>query len=625
MRLEEESARVVNLVEEETGESADAVDVVEEETSESADAVESDERVRVAEVSDEGVRVAEVEKNVAEKEPGKGLNRSAMSNGAVEIDELIGISMDEYAEKWQKGRKDAVSDGIFTLMGKLLFFTERREKVLRLCVPKGLVGEVLVLCHDRTGHPGIRRTMESTRMRYYFPKMSRKIRRYVNECAPCQTSKHSNEPAAGLLYPIRTDEPLYTVAIDFVTALPKSYDGYDSILSITDKYTKAIRIVPCTSTITAEDTAKLYIRQVMPFFGLPEKIISDRDPKFTSRFWRELMKVLGVRLGLTAAFHPAADGQSERTNQTVEIMLRCFIAGDLEKYPLWTDWLPVIESEYNATPHHTTGFSPNRLRYCMDLKGIPDLASTSDPIASQEGRDLADELLNRRDEVRDSISVAQRKMKRLTDQHRSKKEFEVGDLVLIKYSRLGPGYRPPRSHRHKIAPTSTPVRIIEKLSPLSYRVDLPAGSRIHDVLSIVHLRRFNGVGEDIRPLPVLEEGSGDKDVFEVEEIQGEKRDGAENVFLVKWKGYPDEESTWEPESHLLDAPEAVMAWRAKKGSHKSKPQPSSAEELPSSTSESFPSRSDSVASPRMDDPPLPTVRRSRRLLPLPPAGLLPTR
>lgn len=180
--------------------------------------------------------------------------------------------------------------------------------------------------------------------------MSRRIWLYINECSTCQTSKPSNEPETGPLYPILVDDPFHTVAVDFVTGLPRSYDEFDALLTATEKFTKAIRLIPCMTTTTAEETAKLDIKHVMPILSLPEKIISDRDPHFTSVFWQELVRLLEIKLGMTGAFHPAADGQSEKTNQIVEIALRCFVAGDEERYSKWTDWLRVSEHEYNNTP-----------------------------------------------------------------------------------------------------------------------------------------------------------------------------------------------------------------------------------------------------------------------------------
>jgi hypothetical protein len=122
----------------------------------------------------------------------------------------------------------------------------------------------------------------------------------------------------------------------------------------------------------------------------------------------------------------------------------------------------------------------------------------------------------------------------------------VGDLVVLKFNRFGPGYKPQKPHNHKLAPIGTPLRVLEKLSPLSYRLAIPPQSRIHDVVSIVHLRKYRGsgkddLGKDIRPLPVKVD---EEEEFEVERIDGERINSqGTQEFLVKWHGYADNERT----------------------------------------------------------------------------------
>jgi hypothetical protein len=266
---------------------------------------------------------------------------------------------------------------------------------------------------------------------------------------------------------------------------------------------------------------------------------------------------------MTAAYHPSADGQSEKTNQTVEVALRCFLEADRKKYAKWVDYLPIVEHEYNSMVHISTGFAPNELRYLVVPRGIMDTAAATDvsAVKSDSAQQMVDDLRNRRDEARDAIAIAQAKQKKWADSKRSSKEYQVGDLVLIKYSKMK-GYKPPKDHGHKLGPLSTPVRVTEKLSPLSYRVDLPAGSKIHDVLSIIHLRRFHGKGDNVRPLPILADEDGHLE-YEVERIDGERKTGGSTEFLVKWKGYSADERTWEPIAHLKNAQDALDAWRYK--------------------------------------------------------------
>jgi len=272
------------------------------------------------------------------------------------------------------------------------------------------------------------------------------------------------------------------------------------------------------------------------------------------------MRLLGVKMGITAAFHPQADGQSERTNATVEIALRCFLGGNIDLYPKWTEYLPIIELEYNNIPQASTNISPNDLRFAVRPQGIPDVLSSNDTHSSESAETLAGDLQNRRSDARDSILAAQRKQKELYDSKRRDFQFKVGDLALLRFHRFGSGYKPPPPHRHKIAPVSTPIRILEKLSPLSYRIQLPVGSRIHDVVSVVHLQHYKGTDtDDIKPMPVQVDGVEE---YEVERIEGERKIKGKKEFLVKWKGYGDAERTWEPLEHLDNARNVLDEWTA---------------------------------------------------------------
>ena len=131
---------------------------------------------------------------------------------------------------------------------------------------------------------------------------------------------------------------------------------------------------------------------------------------------------------------------------------------------------------------------------------------------------------------------------------------------MLKFNRFGPGYKPLKPHDNKLGPLGTPLRITEKLSRISYRLALPSDSRIHDVVSIIHLRRYNGVGQDVRPLPIQVDGAEE---YEAECIDGQRINSQGTVeFLVKWFGYADKERTWEPISNLSHADAAIAKWNA---------------------------------------------------------------
>ena len=158
--------------------------------------------------------------------------------------------------------------------------------------------------------------------------MQQDVMDYVKGCAECQRNKINTRPTKAALSPIFPTHkamPFKTVALDFITKLPVS-QGYDSILTITDHdCTKAALFIPCRESMTAEETAGLIVQHVFPQFGLPLKFISDRDPKFASRFIRGLCKATGTTQNISTAYHPQTDGQSERTNQWLEQYLRFWV------------------------------------------------------------------------------------------------------------------------------------------------------------------------------------------------------------------------------------------------------------------------------------------------------------
>jgi hypothetical protein len=152
-------------------------------------------------------------------------------------------------------------------------------------------------------------------------------------------------------------KPFSHIAMDLIMGLPKS-DGHDAILTIADHgCSRGAIFLPCSTTITGTGIAKLYLENVFQWFGLPKRIISDRDPRFTSHFRKGITKVLGITQNLSTAFHPQTDGLSERKNQWIEQYLLLICTNQDE----WAKWLPMATAVHNNTRNSTTGFAPNTL------------------------------------------------------------------------------------------------------------------------------------------------------------------------------------------------------------------------------------------------------------------------
>lgn len=197
----------------------------------------------------------------------------------------------------------------------------------RLCIPSKLHRVVLKAAHDAQAHQGVGRVIERLRQNLYIPGVRRVVEKYVHTCPVCAATKPSRKHFMGELQPIETPSvPFAVQTIDIIVSLPTTRTGMNAILTVTDKFTKYIKLVPGKDTYDARDWAIAYFDYVYSQYGAPDKIISDRDPRWTSKFWKTIFDRAGTQLGMTAAYHPAADGQSERSNQTVEIALRSFLA-----------------------------------------------------------------------------------------------------------------------------------------------------------------------------------------------------------------------------------------------------------------------------------------------------------
>ncbi|GJP44986.1 hypothetical protein CLOM_g4375, partial [Closterium sp. NIES-68] len=152
----------------------------------------------------------------------------------------------------------------------------------------------------------------------YWPHIAEDVQKFVTPCDTCQRMKSSKQKKAGLLQPLPVPEqPWQVVSLDFITGLPPTSSGHDAILVVIDKFSKMGHFIPTHTTARTEETAQLFIRYIISQHGIPTTLISDRDPKFTSKFWKELMSLLGTKLAMSSAYHPQTDGQTERLKDEI--------------------------------------------------------------------------------------------------------------------------------------------------------------------------------------------------------------------------------------------------------------------------------------------------------------------
>nr|GEX43080.1 putative reverse transcriptase domain-containing protein [Tanacetum cinerariifolium] len=210
-------------------------------------------------------------------------------------------------------------------------------------------------------HPGFDKMYQDIKRLYWWPNMKADIATYVSKCLTCAKVKAKHQKPSGLLVQPKIPEWKWdNITMDFVTKLPKSSQGYDTIWVIADRLTKFAIFVPMRETDPIEKLARMYLKEVVTRHRIPVSIICDRDPRFTSNFWKSLLKALGTSLDMSTAYHPEIDGQRERTIQTLEDMLRAYVI-DFGKG--WVNHLSLVEFSYNNSYHASIKAAPFKALY----------------------------------------------------------------------------------------------------------------------------------------------------------------------------------------------------------------------------------------------------------------------
>ena len=211
-------------------------------------------------------------------------------------------------------------------------------------------------------HPGVQRTLQKVRRHFYWKGMTGNIREYVETCPVCQVEKADHTLSRGKLQSTSIPEKKWSdVSLDFVTDLPVTKGGKDSILTVVDKATRMVHLIPCKKSITAAETAKIFWDNVVKLHGVPTALYSDRGTQFTSQFWKTLWGLTGTQLKFSTAYHPQTQGIVERMNAVVGQMLRCIIHE--HRGSSWDSLLPSVELAINSLPNSSTGYSPFYLNF----------------------------------------------------------------------------------------------------------------------------------------------------------------------------------------------------------------------------------------------------------------------
>ncbi|GKC59772.1 putative reverse transcriptase domain-containing protein, partial [Tanacetum coccineum] len=290
---------------------------------------------------------------------------------------------------------------------------------------------------------------------YWWPNMKADIATYVSKCLTCAKVKAEHQRILGLL--VQPDIPQWkwdNITMDFVTKLPKSSQGYDTIWMIVDRLTKSAIFVPMRETDPMEKLARMYLKEVVTRHEIPVSIICDRDPRFALNFWRSLQKALGTNLDMSTTYHPQTDRQSERTIQTLEDMLHA-CAIDFGKG--WVNHLPLVEFSYNNSYHASIKAAPFEALYGRKCRSPVCWAEVGQ--VQLTGPEIVQETTEKIIQIKQRMQAACDRQKSYADLKR--KPMYVG-----------------------------PFKVLEKVGSVAYKLELPEElSRVHNTFYVSNLKK----------------------------------------------------------------------------------------------------------------------------------------
>ncbi|GJZ13473.1 putative reverse transcriptase domain-containing protein [Tanacetum coccineum] len=359
---------------------------------------------------------------------------------------------------------------------------------------------------------------------YWWPNMKAEIATYVSKCLTCAKVKAEYQKPSGLLVqPVIPVWKWENITMDFVTELPKTSTCQDTIWVIVDRLTKSAHFLPMKETDSMEKFTRQYLKEVVSRHGVPVLIISDRDSKFTSYFWKSLNEALGTQLDMSTAYHPQTDGQSERTIQTLEDMLRACVI-DFGKG--WDRHLPLVEFSYNNSYHTSIKAAPFEALYGQKCRSPICWAEVGD--AQLTGPEIVHETTEKIIQIKKNIQMDVSPWK--------------GVIRFGKRGKLNPRY-------------IGPFKILDRVGTLAYRLELLEQlSRVHSTFHVSNLKKCF-VDEPLA-IPLDEIQIDDKLNFIEEPVEIMDREVKRlkqsriPIVKVRWNSRRGPEFTWEREDQM---------------------------------------------------------------------------
>lgn len=399
-------------------------------------------------------------------------------------------------------------------------------------------------------HPGADKMYHGLKDLYWWPSMKAEVATYVSKCLTCAKVKVEYQKPSGLLQQPEIPQWKWEqITMDFITKLPKTATGCDTIWVIVDRLTKSAHFLAIKETDTMERLTRIYLKEVVTRHGVPISIISDRDSRFTSRFWQLLQKALGTRLDMSTAYHPQTDGQSERTIQTLEDMLRACV---IDFGRGWENHLPLCEFSYNNSYHTSIKAAPFEALYGRKCRSPVCWTEVGD--SQLLGPEIIHETTEKIVQIQNRLKAARDRQKSYADTRRKPLEFQIGDRVMLKVSPWKGVVR--FGKRGKLNPRYVgPFEILERIGPVAYKLKLPQElSNVHDTFHVSNLKKC--LSDESLVIPFGELQIDEKLHFVEQPIEIMDREiktlkrSRIPIVKVRWNSKRGPEFTWEREDQI---------------------------------------------------------------------------
>jgi hypothetical protein len=391
-----------------------------------------------------------------------------------------------------------------------------------VCVPRKpeIITQIIEQAHHTLGHYGDQRTAEYIRRWYWWPLISKDVREYCRTCEACQRAKGPTKKVMGKLHPLPIPtKPWDSIGMDFIGPFPKSR-GFNYLWVIICRMTSMVHLIPVHTKMKASELSWIYQREIVHLHGLPRSIVSDRDPKFTSKWWKELHKILGTKLLMSTSFHPQTDGQTKCANCNVGQIFHTVVRHDQKD---WIDRVDLTEFAINASISETTKYTPFELNGGYMPSMIKEIHA--DEVIPQSIKSFAAQaLLNLADAHDAIIETRVFQTCNANKHHREETTISQGDLVYLSTKNLNL----PKGRAHKLCPKYVgPYRVLRAEPETStYTLELPAALQQQRIVPTFHvslLQPYHASNDAMFPNRVHPElydfGAADDQEWFVEELK----------------------------------------------------------------------------------------------------------